>query len=151
MFAIFPWLAHWHSPTTAFSSPYGAERTISSYRLQLLTKIDGHNFKSKHIIVYPSIPSAPRPVEHGNSLPNPKPPQQWTLHEEPNSTSPEDEPGPSCSNVDSDFPELTVPYLISLSELNDHVTDLNLSKIQAELVTSLSYLLLHGAESFLRT
>jgi hypothetical protein len=42
-----------------------------------------------------------------------------TQHEEePTSTSPEDEPRPSCSNVDSDFPELTVPHLISQSELN---------------------------------
>jgi len=96
-----------------------------------LTKTDGHNSKSKHTIVYPNIPSALRPVEHGDSLPNSKPPQQWTLQEEPNSTSPEDESGPSCFNVDPDFPELTVPYLISLSELNDLVTDLNLSKIQA--------------------
>ena len=47
-----------------------------------LTKIDGHNFKSKLTIVYPNIPSAPRRVEHDDSLPNPKPPQQWTVHEE---------------------------------------------------------------------
>jgi hypothetical protein len=41
-----------------------------------LTKIDGHNSKSKHTTVYPNIPSALRLVEHDDSLPNPKPPQQ---------------------------------------------------------------------------
>jgi hypothetical protein len=85
--------AHWHSPSNAFRSPCGAERTRSSYR----------------------------------------------LHDEPTSISPEDKPGPSCSNVDQDFPELTVPYLISLSELNDLVTDLNLLKIQAELLAPRTY------------
>jgi hypothetical protein len=44
-------------------------------------KTDGYNSKSKHTIVYPNIPSALRPVEHDDSLPTPKPPQQWTLHE----------------------------------------------------------------------
>jgi hypothetical protein len=33
-----------------------------------LTKIDGHNSKSKHTIVYPSIPSALRPIEHDDFL-----------------------------------------------------------------------------------
>jgi hypothetical protein len=95
-----------------------------------LTKIDDHNFKSKHTKFYPNIPSALRPVEHDDSLPNPKPPQQWALHkEEPTSNSPEDETGPSCSNVDPDFPELTVRHFTSQSELNDLVRDLNLSKL----------------------
>ena len=40
------------------------------------TKTDSHNSKPKHTIVYPTIPSALRPVEHDDSLPNPKPPQQ---------------------------------------------------------------------------
>jgi len=92
-----------------------------------LTTIDSHNSKSKHSIAYPNIPSALRPVEHDNSVTIPKPLQQRTLHEEePTSTSPEDKHGPSCSNVDPDFPELTVCHLISHSELNYLVTDLNL-------------------------
>jgi len=99
-----------------------------------LTKIDGYNSKSKHTIVYPNIPSALRPVEHDNSLPIPKPLKQWTLHkEEPTSTTPEEEPGPSCSNVDHDF----VPHHISQYELNGLVKILTLSKIQAELLASL--------------
>jgi hypothetical protein len=64
---------------------------------------------------YPNISSALRPVKHDDSLPVPEPPQQWTLHEEElTSTSPEDEPGPSCSSVDPDFLALTVPHLVSV-------------------------------------
>jgi hypothetical protein len=36
--------------------------------------------------------------------------------------------------VDPDFPQLTVPHLISQSQLNDLVRDLSLSKIQAGLL-----------------
>jgi hypothetical protein len=98
-----------------------------------LTKLVAHNSKSKHTIVYSNIPSALRPLEHDGSLPVPDPPQQRALHEEePTRTSPEDECGPSCSNVDPDFPKLTVSQLISQSDLNDLVTELNLSKIQVE-------------------
>jgi hypothetical protein len=101
-----------------------------------LTKIDGHNSKSKRTIIYPSIPSALRPVKHDDSLPVSKPPQQWTLQEELTSTSPEDEPGHSCSSVEPDCQELSVPHLASQSEINDLVRDLNLSKIQTELLAS---------------
>ena len=38
--------------------------------------------------------------------------------------------------MDPDFPERILPHLISQSELNDLVRDLNLSKIQAELLAS---------------
>jgi hypothetical protein len=82
-----------------------------------LTEIHGHNSKSKHTIIYANIPSTLRPVKHEDSLPVPKPPQQWTLHEEAlTSTSPEEETGPSCSSVDPDFPELTVPHLVLQSQ-----------------------------------
>jgi hypothetical protein len=82
-------------------------------------------------MVYPKILSALRHVGH-DALPIPKPPQLLTLHaEEPTSTYPEHEYGPSCSNVDPDFPELTVPHLFSQFEFNDPVRELNLSKIQA--------------------
>jgi hypothetical protein len=58
--------------------------------------------------------------------------QQWTLLEK----EPEDKPGPSCSSVDPDFLGLTVPHLISQCELDDLMKDLNLLKIQAELLAS---------------
>jgi len=53
-----------------------------------------------------------------------------------NSTSPDDKPVPSCSNVDPDFLELTLPHLILQSELDDLGRDLNLLKIQADLLAS---------------
>jgi hypothetical protein len=47
-----------------------------------LTKIDDRNSKSKRAIVYPNILSVPGlVVEHDDSIPNPKPLQQWTVHE----------------------------------------------------------------------
>ena len=57
MFAIFTWLAHWHSQIHAFRSPCGVERTErSSYGLVLLfNKIYGHNSKAKYTILYPNI------------------------------------------------------------------------------------------------
>jgi hypothetical protein len=99
------------------------------------TTIDGINSKSKYTMVYKNIPLALRPVEHDDSLPISKPPKQRTLHEdELTSTSPEDELGPKCSNVDPNFPELTVSHFISQSELNDLVADFNLSIILAEIL-----------------
>jgi len=92
---------------------------------------------TEHTIVYPNITSALGPVKHDDSLSIRKPPQQWTLREEePTSISPENKPGHSCSSVDPDFLELTLPHLISQSELNDLVRELSLSKIQAELLSS---------------
>jgi hypothetical protein len=80
-----------------------------------------------HTTVYPNIPSSLRLVKHDDSLSVRKPPQQWILHEEdPTSTSPEDEPGHSFTKMDPDFPELAVSHLISQSELNDPVRDINL-------------------------
>jgi hypothetical protein len=95
-----------------------------------LAKIDGHNSKSKHTIIYSNTPDGSPGI--------PKPLQQWALHEEAtNSTSPEDEPGHSGSYVDPDFSELTVPHLISQSELKDLARDLSLSKIQRNFASRL--------------
>ena len=92
---------------------------------------------TEHTIVYPNIPSTLIPVKHDDTLSVCKPPQQGTLREEElTSISPEDKPGPSCSNVDPDFLEPTLPYLISQSELNDLVREFILLKSQAELLPS---------------
>jgi hypothetical protein len=98
-----------------------------------LTKLDGYNSKAKHAIVYPNIPSALRPLEHDDSLPIPKPPQQLTLPHKNQSASLQKS---SCSNVDPDFLVLTVPHLISQSEFNDLVRNINLSKIPEEHLAS---------------
>jgi hypothetical protein len=100
-----------------------------------LTKIDDHNSKCKHTTDYANIPSVLRPAKNDDFLPIPKPHKKWTLYEEkPTSTSPEDEPGPSYSNMDPDFPELNVPHLVSQSERNNLVKHSHLSKVQAELL-----------------
>ena len=82
-------------------------------------------------IVYPSIPSALRPVKTWRFPTTSTMDPAWRRT---TSTSPEDKPVPSCSNVDPDFPELTEPHLILQCELNDLVRDLHLLKIQAELM-----------------
>jgi hypothetical protein len=79
-----------------------------------------------NIPVCPSIPSTIRPGRHDETLPISKPPEQWTLHEEePTITSTEHKPGPSCSSPNPEFLELTLPHLVSQSELNYLETDLN--------------------------
>ena len=104
------WLAYWHAPISAFCSPCGLERTEgSSYRLLLSLTNQMAIIKN---LIYPNIPSALRPFEDDDSLPVPKPPQQWALHEEElTSTFPKDEPGPSCSSVDPDETNCTSSYI----------------------------------------
>ena len=115
IFAIFMWLTHWHSPINDIRSPY-VWREQNNHLANCYfcwTKIVGHNSKFKCTLFYPNILSALRPVEHEDSLLIIKPTQPWTLHEEePTSTSPEDERGPSCSHVNSNFPERTLPLLL---------------------------------------
>ena len=109
------------------------DRTERSYYglLLLFNKHSGYSSKSKHSIFYPDVPSAKKPTSH-DFIPIPKPPKEWTVDEtEPSSASPDDEPGPSYSNTDQNFPDPNIPHFISQSELNDLVRDLNLSKVQA--------------------
>ena len=96
-----------------------------------LTKIDGHNSKSKHAIIYPNIPSAVRRfltkiLNHLSNGPCIKKTNQhlsrrqtWTFKFQ-------------CGSW---FPG-TNRSLISQSELNDLVRDFSLSKIQPELFAS---------------
>jgi hypothetical protein len=88
------------------------------------TKRSGISFKSKHSIQYPSLPSAVIPVLHSQDLPVLKPPKNWTTDNENN----DDEPVPMEQDIsDPDFQPSTSnkPRLISQSELNDLVRDLN--------------------------
>jgi hypothetical protein len=96
--------------------------------------------KRKKTIAYPNIPSALRPVPHGEGLPVPDPPKEFSID------SSDDEGGetPSCSpqaSTSYDEPFVchggsSAPHLLTQEELNDLVRDLELSKAKAELLGS---------------
>ena len=96
--------------------------------------------KKKWRVKYPNIPSALRPVPHGEELPIQRTPQSYTLDSDDDHDDDQDsaDPEPSRSN-DSDF-ELqhcsSEPHFISQSKLNDPVGDLELPKCKAELLGS---------------
>lgn len=100
-----------------------------------LTNVAGFSSKNKYAIVYPNLQSAIRPVKHDDSLPVPKPPENWTLDEEPSLAA-----ASSSSSEDIHDPDFNVvqeaPHLISQGELNDLVRDLKLTKDQSELLAS---------------
>jgi len=98
----------------------------------------GMNKKKKQRIDYPNIPSAIRPVPHGEDLPMLEPPKEYNLNsemeeEDTEKTGPhEEEP------TDSDFqgPVPKSPYKLTQNELNDLVCDLELPKVKAKLLAS---------------
>jgi hypothetical protein len=111
--AIFRCLAHWQSQKM-ISQFLFFDRTEGSTcgLLLLLKKMDCHNSKPKHTIIYHNIPWALRYIEHDDSLPFPKPPLQWTMHEEESTKNcPEKERGTSGSSVDPHFTKRTVLHL----------------------------------------
>ena len=96
--------------------------------------------QKKSTIVYPNIPSALRPVPHGDGLPIPEPPAEYIFLD----SSDEDKgeptcfsPRPSaCSDPDFHCGASSTPHRITQEELNDLVRDLDLSKNKAELLGS---------------
>lgn len=101
-----------------------------------LTKVEGFSKKKKSKIKYPNVPSALRPVQHGENLPIPKPPSEWNdiltddgNYDSENAESVVSDPtyNPGTHNI---------PHLIEQNELNDLVRDLHLSKYKAELLAS---------------
>ncbi|GBM20775.1 hypothetical protein AVEN_30025-1 [Araneus ventricosus] len=104
-----------------------------------LTDISGLTSHSRHTVVYPNLPSAIRPVTHSSELSIPKPTETWSLDDNddivPNSVvvkEAEDDQVPMYADVQTS----PMPHLISRSDLNDLVRDLNLSKNQSELLAS---------------
>ena len=98
----------------------------------------GMNRKKKQRIDYPNIPSAIRPVPHGEDLPVPKPPKEHNLNsemeeEDTEKTGPQEE-----EPTDPDFqgPASDAPHKLTQNELNDLVRDLELPKVKAELLAS---------------
>ena len=96
--------------------------------------------KKKWTVEYSNIPSALRPVPDGEELPIPVPPESYTLDSDDDHDDDQDsvDPDPSTS-ADPDFELLYCspePHLISQSELNDLVRDLELPKSKGELLGS---------------
>jgi len=89
--------------------------------------------------VYPNIPSAIRPVPHGDGLPVPEPPDNFAMY-------PDDEGSVSLNNIeqqpsastDADYSPSTDSsnHKITEGELNDLIRDLKLPKNKAELLAS---------------
>ena len=96
----------------------------------------GFNRKKTSLIKYPNIPSAIRPVPHCDELPIPEPCEEADLlssdYAESRDESSISEP---CTSKSVEFGNTTAePHLISESELNDLVRDINVPKVKAELL-----------------
>jgi len=124
----------------AFRHSYGLERAHGPcFRLLLLPdQLTGVTAKSKHIVQYPHLPSAIRPVPHSAELPVPKPPTNMTLSD---SESSDEDVGQVTNNMNCDptfarASSSNEPHLLTQEDLNDIVRDLNLSKKQAEILGS---------------
>ena len=87
----------------------------------------GLSKKKKQSIQYPNIPSAIRPVPHGELLPVPEPPERFTLDSDEESLSSASSSGLSMSQESYDTPCISnEPHLITQNELHDLIRDLEL-------------------------
>ena len=117
-------------PTLSFAVPmvWRKQKDHATDCYFCLTNTQGYNHKARKKIVYPSLPSAIRPVEHSDELPVPIPPE----------TLPEPMAESSESSCDSEFQDdsscTNCPHLINQHELNDLVRDLDLTKNKSELL-----------------
>ena len=100
----------------------------------------GMKIKKKQRTDYPNIPSAIRPVPHGEDLPMPEPPKEYILNLEMEMEEEDTEKtGPHKEEpTDPDFqgPASESPHKLTLDELNDLAHDLELPKVKAELLAS---------------
>jgi hypothetical protein len=100
------------------------------------TKIAGFTVNTRHMIDYPVVPSASKPIPHSEELPVPKPPEDKTLLDQSDDNSISSD---ECHQMDEEYlPTLSDKdiHLINQGDLNDLVRDLYLSKSQSELLTS---------------
>jgi len=100
-----------------------------------LTNITRITFKSKHTVKYPDFPSAMRPVPHSEQLPAPKLLENLAFSNA-NSNSDKDHKQQDRENFDCDWTfegscSSFEPYLLTENNINDTVSDFNLSKKQA--------------------
>jgi hypothetical protein len=96
---------------------------------------------NKWIVVYANIPSALRPVTHGEGISIPEPLEEFTID------SDDDDKGkwtlgspklPACTepHISHSRSSVPQPHILTQDELNDLVPDLELSKSKAELLGS---------------
>jgi hypothetical protein len=103
-----------------------------------LTNITVPTSKSKHTVKYTDLPSTIRSVLHSKELPVREPLEYLTFSDD-NSASDEDHRQQEQGNADCDLEascSSTERHLLTQGLLNNLVCDLNLSKIQAELLGS---------------
>lgn len=99
------------------------------------TNVFGFSTKNKHKIVYPDCFSAVKPKAHGEHCPVPiSPNKQVSTNED--STSESDDYVDDDKTTDPDYISEAEPHLISQTELNDLVRDLELTKDKSELLSS---------------
>ena len=100
---------------------------------------NGMSMKTKSTLVYPDIPSAIRPVPHGDGLPVPEPPDDFAMYydDDDSVSSDSEEQQPSASR-DADYLPSTNSSIHKITEgqLNDLIRDLELPKNKSELLAS---------------
>ena len=113
----------WREPKNHINDCYFCMVDISRFR----------KTKNRHDIAYPSIPSSIAPVPHNSELPAPKP--QCNKVSEDLTLSEDIEDSDDDFNISQTYMSLE-PHFPSQQEVDDLVTDLGLTKSNAELLTS---------------
>jgi len=100
---------------------------------------NGISMNKKSTLVYPNIPSAIRPVRHGDGIPVPEPSDNFAVYsdDDDNVSSNSEELQPSASR-DADYLPSTDSsnHKITEGELSDLIRDLELPNNKAELLAS---------------
>jgi len=101
---------------------------------------NGMSMKKKSTLVYRNIPSAIRPVPHGDGHPVPEPPDNFAMYsdDEDSVSSNSEEQQPSASRDADYLPSIDFSnHKTTEGELNDLIKDLELPKNKAELLASM--------------
>ena len=91
----------------------------------------GMSMKKKSTLAYPNIPTAIRPVPHGDGLPVPEPPDNFAMcsDDEDSVSSNSEEKQPSASRVADNLPSTNFSnHKITEGELHGLIRDLKLPK-----------------------